>query len=273
MTPVPPIIINCYQVTFLGVDYHPDNTSTWRYHVAELPCAQDLSNWMVALPDCAPPLSAAPEPWEYVNPDPNFHLTGVKWEVGNGFEEGVFTVTVSGQWAVGLTQFGVKGPDVGIGVTAGPICEPPSPTPTGSATPTPTITMTITPTATIRATATITATMTPTATATPSPTPTRLSPTPTPVPPTQPPPPPTQPPPTQPPPPPPSGNPIVVTDNDQTLTFTCNGNSVTILGNNNTITLLGSCGPVTIRGNNNWVSIQSATSVTDTGNNNTIVGP
>jgi hypothetical protein len=177
MTPVPPIIINCYQVTFLGVDYNPNNTSTWSYHVAELPCAQDLSNWMVALPDCAlPPLSAAPEPWEFVNPDPNFQLTGVKWEVGDVFEQGVFTVTVSGHWDIGLTQFGVKGPDVGIGVTAGPICEPPSPTltPTGSATPTATPTMTMTPTATISATPTISVTATPTL----------VPPTPTPVPPT-----------------------------------------------------------------------------------------
>jgi len=89
----------------------------------------------------------------------------------------------------------------------------------------------------------------------------------------QPTPPPTQPPPTQPPPPPSGGSPIVVNDNNRTQTFTCNGHSVTVNGNDNTITLLGSCGPVTIRGNNNWVSIQSATSVTNTGNNNTIVGP
>ncbi|MBN1139130.1 MAG: DUF3060 domain-containing protein [Anaerolineae bacterium] len=69
------------------------------------------------------------------------------------------------------------------------------------------------------------------------------------------------------------GSPIVVSGNNQTRTFTCDGNSVVITGNSNTITLSGRCGPVTIRGNNNWVSIRSATSVTDTGNNNTIVGP
>ena len=247
MTPVPPAIIHCYQITFLGVVYHPDNTSTWTYHVAELPCAQDLSNWMVELPGCTlPPVAATPEPWEYVNPDPNYHLTGVKWEVGAGFVQGVFTVRVNGHWAVGTTQVGVKGPDIGFGITAGPICEPPSPTltPTGNVTPT--------------ATPTFTPTATPTFTATPLPTATQVPPTSTPVP---------------PPPPPGDGSPIVVNDNDQTLTFTCNGNSVMINGNNNTITLLGSCGAVTIRGNNNWVSIQSATSVTNTGNNNTIVGP
>lgn len=266
MTPVPPFIINCYQITFLGVVYHPDNTSTWTYHVAELPCAQDLSNWMVALPSCTLSVAATPEPWEDVNPDPNYHLTGVKWEVGAGFVQGVFTVTVNGHWAIGTTQVGVTGPDVGIGLTAGPICVPPSPTPTptGSVipTPTPSVTPILTPTATISATATVSATMTPTFTATSLPTATQAPPTATPV-----------PPPTQPPPPPGGGSPIVVNENDQTRTFTCNGNSVTINGNSNTITLLGSCGAVTIRGNNNWVSIQSATSVANTGNNNTIVGP
>ncbi len=269
-TPVPPIIINCYQITFLGVDYLPDNTSTWRYHVAELPCAQDLSNWMVALPSCALPLTASPEPWEFVNPDPNYQLTGVKWEVGAGFEEGVFTVTMNGHWAIGTTQVGVKGPDVGFGVTAGPVCTLPTPTPTPLGTVAPTATPSMTPiftaTATISATETVSVTMTPLFT--PLPTFTSLPlPTNTPIPPVATlvlPPPPTQLP------QPPSG-PIVVNENDQTRTYTCNGNTVTINGNNNTITLLGNCGAVTVRGNNNWVSIQSATSVTNTGNNNTIV--
>lgn len=260
MTPVPPVIVDCYQVTFLGVEYLPNNTSTWSYHVAELPCAQDLSNWMVELPACVSPVSATPEPWEYVNPDSNFQLTGIKWEVGSGFTQGVFSVTLNGQWAVGSTQFGVKGPDVGIGITAGPSCNLPLPTmtPTGSVTPTDAATRPLTPTATISATATQ---VRPTATPVP---PTQ----PPPPPPTQPPPPPTQPPP---PPPPPGGNPLVITENDQSVVFTCNGNSVTVNGNSNTVTLLGSCGPITVKGNNNYVSYQSATSVTNTGNNNTIV--
>jgi hypothetical protein len=267
ITPVPPLIINCYQITFLGVVYHPDNTSIWTYHVTELPCAQDLSNWMIELPSCALLATATSEPWEYVNPDPNYHLTGIKWQVGAGFEQGIFTVTVNGHWAIGSTQVGVKGPDVGIGLTAGPVCVPPSPTPTPTGSVTPSVTPILTPTAAISATATVSAPMTPTFTPIPLPTATPAPPTATPVPPPPPPPPPTQPP------PPGGGSPIVVNENDQTRTFTCNGNSVTINGNNNTITLLGSCGPVTIRGNNNWVSIQSATSVTNTGNNNAIVGP
>jgi hypothetical protein len=73
--------------------------------------------------------------------------------------------------------------------------------------------------------------------------------------------------------PPPSTGSFDITDNGQTLTLTCSGHSVTIRGNDNHITLLGMCSSVTIRGNSNWVSIQSATSITNTGNNNIIQGP
>ncbi|HKZ86125.1 MAG TPA: DUF5666 domain-containing protein [Anaerolineae bacterium] len=66
------------------------------------------------------------------------------------------------------------------------------------------------------------------------------------------------------------GGAFVITENNQTLTLTCNGHSVTINGNDNTITLLGTCSSITIRGNSNWVSIQAAASITNTGNNNVI---
>jgi hypothetical protein len=95
------------------------------------------------------------------------------------------------------------------------------------------------------------------------------TPVPTPTPPSQ----PSPTPPSQPTPLPGGASPILVNENNRTQTFTCSGQSVTINGNNSTITLLGNCGPVTIRGNTNWVSIQSATSVTNKGNRNTIVGP
>jgi hypothetical protein len=255
-TITPPIVINCYQITFLGVVYNPNNTSTWSYLVTELPCAQDLSNWLLSLPTCTQPTAATPEPWEYVNPDPNFQLPGIKWQVGNGFTQGVFSVTLVGHWAIGITQVGVKGPDVGIGVIAGPSCQ--------LTTPTPIATSSYTPTSTLMPTIFPVATATPTVPP-PPPTSTPLPPTSTPVPP---------PPPTPVPPSPPPANigPIVITDNDQTLTFTCSGNEVIIRGNANNITLLGNCGAITIRGNGNRVSIQSATSVTNTGNGNQIVG-
>ena len=73
-------------------------------------------------------------------------------------------------------------------------------------------------------------------------------------------------------PPPPSGGggSYTITDNNQSVNLSCNGHSVTVNGNDNTVTLTGSCGSIVVRGNNNTVFYQSATSVTNTGNNNNI---
>jgi uncharacterized repeat protein (TIGR01451 family) len=121
----PPTVVtldNGYRITFLGVIYNADGTSTWRYYVEELPSAQDLSNWVLELPDCASVVTAWPEPWEVVMPDPNAHLDGIKWQTGAGFEEGEFTVTLAGPLALGQTQVAAMGPDLGYGVIAGPVC-------------------------------------------------------------------------------------------------------------------------------------------------------
>lgn len=112
---------NGFEVTFVGSQTNADGTSTWRYRVKETPCAQDLSNWVLEVFDCAI-VSASPEPNEFVFPDPNANLTGVKWETGGGFSWGEFTVTVSGPARAATIRFGVKGPDVVIGETTGPRC-------------------------------------------------------------------------------------------------------------------------------------------------------
>ena len=122
----PPTVVtleNGYRITFLGVTYNADGTSTWRYYVEELPGAQDLSNWVLELPGCTGVVDASPEPWEVVHPDPNLRLNGIKWQTGAGFWAGEFTVTLSGHWAVGTRQVGAKGPDEAWGEIAGPICE------------------------------------------------------------------------------------------------------------------------------------------------------
>jgi hypothetical protein len=112
---------NGFEVIFVGSQTNPDGTSTWRYRVNETPCAQDLSNWVLEVFDCAI-VSASPEPNEFVHPDPNAKLTGVKWETGGGFSSGEFSVTVSGPAREGTVRFGVKGPDVQLGETTGPRC-------------------------------------------------------------------------------------------------------------------------------------------------------
>lgn len=240
MLPQSIILPNCYKVTFLGMVDNGNGTTTWRYFVEELSCAQDLSNWVLELPACSQIVDASPSPWEAVNPDPNHHLNGIKWQTGAGFDRGEFTVTLAGDLITGVTQVGAKGPDVAIGSLAGPICNPGTPTPSPTPGPSETPTQPVTPSATIE------------------------------VPPTQPPAPtaaPTMPPP---PPPPASSGPIDISNNDQALTLNCNGAAVTVRGNNNTVTLLGQCSSLTVRGNSNTITLQAPTVITNTGNNNII---
>ena len=68
-----------------------------------------------------------------------------------------------------------------------------------------------------------------------------------------------------------SSAPIVVTGNEQTLTFTCSGNEVVIRGHANIVSLLGSCSSITVIGNGNLVFYESGTPViTDRGRDNVI---
>lgn len=68
-----------------------------------------------------------------------------------------------------------------------------------------------------------------------------------------------------------STDPIVVTGNNQTMTFTCNGNDAEIRGHSNTVTLLGSCSSITVTGNGNQVFWQSGSPVIiDRGKDNII---
>ncbi|HSL46916.1 MAG TPA: discoidin domain-containing protein [Anaerolineales bacterium] len=72
-------------------------------------------------------------------------------------------------------------------------------------------------------------------------------------------------------PPPVDTDPIVVTGNDQTQTFTCNGNDAFIRGHANTVTLLGSCRSITVTGNGNRVFWEAGSpEITNRGNDNVI---
>lgn len=114
------LLENGYRVTFLGVSYQ-STFSTWRYYVEELPQAQDLSNWVLGLPDCATVIDATPR-GERVNPDPNANISGIKWQPGGGFVEGEFVVTLSGSLTLGDIDLAVKAPDVARGQLTGPAC-------------------------------------------------------------------------------------------------------------------------------------------------------
>jgi hypothetical protein len=114
---------NGYQITFESVRYSSSNTSVWIYRMEELPQAQDLSNWVLEIPSCAAIVNSSPG-GEIVNPDPNARLSGIKWQTGAGFQDGVFSVTLNGQWEIGNVNVAAKGPDVVVGTVAGPSCTP-----------------------------------------------------------------------------------------------------------------------------------------------------
>ena len=68
-----------------------------------------------------------------------------------------------------------------------------------------------------------------------------------------------------------STEPIIVTGNGQTLTFTCNGNDAIVRGHENTVTLMGSCSSITVTGNGNSVFWQYGSPViTNRGKDNII---
>lgn len=129
------VLANGFRIIFDGVEHFGDGTSTWYYTVEELPEAKDLSNWVLETPFCAPIIDAGPEPWEIVDPDPNAHLSGVKWETGDGFEQGQFWVSLITAGQPGLTNVAAKGPKMAFGQLAGPTCtaeEPPEDPPGGN---------------------------------------------------------------------------------------------------------------------------------------------
>jgi len=165
-----------YRITFNGVTYNPDGTSTWRYTVTPLGIAtKALSHWTLGL--CIPTygvVSAGPGGYE-VGTDPTTGVTGIKWETQIGPDDPAasFWFTISGWYQVAVVDVAVKaGQNVATGMVDGPSCDPVEPTPTPTNTPvTPTQTPTNTP---------VTPTQTPTNTpVTPTQTPTNTPVTPT----------------------------------------------------------------------------------------------
>lgn len=111
---------NCFEVGLVRETKNANGSSTWTYRVRELPCAQDLSNWVLGTGACA--ITGGSPRYELVNPDPNAQLVGVKWETGGGFSDGEFTVTTTATRR-GMIKFATKGPKVAYGTVDGPICD------------------------------------------------------------------------------------------------------------------------------------------------------
>lgn len=105
-----------YDVTYNGVTYNPDGTSTWSYTVKAstvTPPAKGLSHWVLGL--CVPQHDGEvqeptdPDPWTQ-GTDPHTGVTGIKWdyEVPEDGTEVTFTFTLSQQYKVGEEIIGGK---------------------------------------------------------------------------------------------------------------------------------------------------------------------
>ncbi len=127
----PSVVLDGYRITFLGVTYNSDQTSTWRYEVQPDSATQDLSHWVLAL--CTDHQVLSSDPRGTVGKDPTTGLWGIKWEqpLRTTDDPRQYTFVLNGWFEVATTQVAVKaGRDPESGTIDGPSCTPPSPTPT-----------------------------------------------------------------------------------------------------------------------------------------------
>lgn len=113
----------CYQVEFLGVTESSEVASTWRYRVQGQDCTQKSSSWILELPSCATVVDASPGHWEIVRPGTHSQMSGIKWQTGTDFQDGEFSVTLTGNLQKGTTRAGMEGQDVSPGSMEGPVCK------------------------------------------------------------------------------------------------------------------------------------------------------
>ena len=114
--------IGCFRIDFLGVTERSEVASSWRYRVQEQSCAQGLSSWMLELPSCASVADASPTPWGIIQADPAYQMSGVEWQTDTNFQDGEFSVTLTGDLKKGMTRAGARGQDVSINSLEGPAC-------------------------------------------------------------------------------------------------------------------------------------------------------
>jgi hypothetical protein len=113
----------CYQVDFLGVTESSEVASTWSYRVEEKSCAQKLISWMLELPVCASVVEASPTPWGVISSDPAYQMSGIQWQPDPDFQDGEFSVMLTGDLETGITRAGVEGQELSLGSLKGPVCK------------------------------------------------------------------------------------------------------------------------------------------------------
>lgn len=110
--------VDAYEVTFVSAEFNGDGTSTWTYHVAELPTGKDLSHWNIALAPSQEIVAGGTTPGYDYGVDGSTGVFGIKWDVAESFNAGTFKFTLTEQFvgqdsSVNVVAKGGKNHDVG----------------------------------------------------------------------------------------------------------------------------------------------------------------
>jgi hypothetical protein len=107
---------SAYRVTLIS-----DTGNTWTYLVEELG-GRDLSHWNLGLGECLEHLAGSTPGAETGN-DGSTGFYGIKWNVGDGFSSGEFSITLDGSYAAATIDVLVKaGNGFATAAITGPDC-------------------------------------------------------------------------------------------------------------------------------------------------------
>lgn len=89
--------VDAYRITFVSAVFNTDGTSTWTYHVEELPGGKDLSHWLVIL-DPSHQIAPGTTAGYTLGIDGSTGFYGIKWDVTESFNEGTFEIVLTDQY-------------------------------------------------------------------------------------------------------------------------------------------------------------------------------
>jgi len=93
------------EIQFLSVEYNDDGTSSWTYRVREIG-GKDLSHWNLAL-DPSHIIEDGTTPGYSLGVDGSTGFYGIKWDVGDSFEVGEFTIVLDKHYLGNCNSAGV----------------------------------------------------------------------------------------------------------------------------------------------------------------------
>ncbi|MFG0251337.1 MAG: hypothetical protein ACF8NJ_00520, partial [Phycisphaerales bacterium JB038] len=85
--------VDAYEVSFDGVAYNDDGTSTWTYTFLELGVGKDLSHWAVGLQTCHRLADGTTAGYDF-GPDGSTGFWGLKWDVEEQFDGGTYEIVL-----------------------------------------------------------------------------------------------------------------------------------------------------------------------------------